>query len=263
MNENERVLLKAAEWLGAGKRICIASIVRKEGPAPRPVGTKMVISEGGEIFGTIGGGNLEVEIVRQAIEAMKQDVARCIDYDLSGKLESLDAICGGNVSVLLEPMGKTSDLFIFGSGHVGKATAKIAAEVGFSVKIVDSEDKGQSAQELQTAWTRIIAGPREVKEIGIDHRSYVVICTSGHRLDSDYLRETLPLKPRYIGLLGSKKKARLIFDKLRSEGCDESLLERVHVPVGLDIKAVTPEEIAVSIVAELIAERRSQCTERS
>lgn len=261
MDANESVLLKSAQWLSQGKRICMATIVSKQGCGPRPVGTKMVIAENGETYGTIGGGNLEIEVVKQALEAMRQESPRSIEYDLSGKSQGLDAACGGRLTVLLEPMGQTSNLFIFGSGHVGKATAKLAAEVGFSVKIVDFDDKGQNPDRDQS-WTRIIAQPEKVKEIGIDRRSYVVICTGGHTLDSQYLKEVLPLRPRYIGMLGSKNKAQLIFEKLQSQGCDRSLLERVHVPIGIDINAVTPEEIAVSIVAELILERRRQCQER-
>ncbi len=261
MDANEKVLLKAAEWLTVGKRICIATIVRKQGSAPRSVGTKMVIAETGETFGTIGGGSLESEVIRQAREAMKQDSAKCIDYDLSGKSEGLDSICGGNVSVLLEPMGQTSNLFIFGSGHVGKATANLASQVGFSVKVVDIGDEAKSSCDREVPWSRVFAHPQDVNQIGIDHRSYVVICTGGHRLDAEYLKQVLPLKPRYIGMLGSRNKANTIFEKLRNEGCDASLLEKVHVPIGLDINAVTPEEIAVSIVAELILERRSKCAE--
>lgn len=257
MDEVKKVMLKASEYLKQGRRICVATIIRKQGSGPRPIGSKMIYCDNGEMFGSIGGGALEYEIGKIAEAVLKEGVPRIVDFDLSGKQPEIDALCGGRVSVLLEPMGTAKRLVVFGGGHVGKAIAHLANMVGFAVTIVDnrSEIVGELDKDI-----RLISSTPEVlgENIELDQDSLVVICTRSHSLDESFLAAILPFKPRYIGMLGSRNKAKVILEDLGKKGLNHDLLRKVRIPVGIDIGAVTPEEIAVSIVAELIQETRKQ-----
>jgi len=258
MDEAKQVLLKAAEFLQQGRKICLATIVAKKGSGPRPVGSKMVFCEDGETFGSIGGGAIEHEVEKIVGEVLKSGTPRLLDFDLSGKASGIDAYCGGQVTVLVEPLGTSKKLFVVGGGHVGKAVARLASQVGFSVTVVDNR-KDALDEIAGVRGIRVLAAePDQISSAGIDEDAFVVICTRSHSLDESFLEGVLPLKPRYLGMLGSRNKAKTIFKRLEAKGFDRSLLEQVHIPIGVDIGAVTPEEIGVSIVAELIGESRSK-----
>ncbi len=256
MDEAKQVMLKAAELLQHGRRICIATIIKKEGSGPRSVGSKMIFCEDGETFGSIGGGAVEYEVGKITGEVLESGTPRLLEFDLSGKQPEIDAFCGGRVSVLLEPIGTSKRLVVIGGGHVGRAVAELADRVGFAVTVVDT--RSDIFSKIATKTIRLVAAtPDEVpKSVKIDMSSFVVICSRSHSLDEAFLAAVLPFRPRYIGMLGSRNKARVILKDLQAKGFDRDLLEKVHIPVGIDIKAVTPEEIAVSIVAELINETR-------
>jgi xanthine dehydrogenase accessory factor len=167
------------------------------------------------------------------------------------------------MSVFLEPLGHARRLFVIGAGHVGKAVARLAGEVGFSAVLVDDRADMLRDKHPAVGVATEVATPDDFSsKIDIDEASFVVICTRGHSLDKDWLRELAPLRPRYIGMLGSRHKAKKILDVLAGDGVAAEDLSRVHVPVGLDIKAVTPEEIAVSIVGQLVLEWRSGAQSR-
>ena len=258
MNEAEEVIRIAAEWLSLGRKVCIATIVRREGSAPRGVGAKMAVSSDGAVVGSIGGGAAEKHIMDRARRVMADGSPELVDFDLSGRAEDLDASCGGNMSVFLEPLGSSRRLFVIGAGHVGKAVARLAGEVGFSPVLVDDREDALRDTRLAAGIAREVANPDDFRsKLDIDEASFVVICTRGHSLDKDWLREVAPLRPRYLGMLGSRHKAKKIIEVLTEGGVPAEDLSRVHVPVGLDIKAVTPEEIAVSIVGQLVLESRS------
>jgi xanthine dehydrogenase accessory factor len=258
MNDAEEVIKIANDWLAQGERVCLATIVKREGSAPRGVGAKMAISSSGGVAGTIGGGVPEKQIIDRAGEVMAVGMPVTVEFDLSGRSEDLDLVCGGSVSVFLEPLGQSRLLFVMGAGHVGKALAKLGREVGFSPVLVDNREDVLSDEYRPAGVRGELATPDDVmSKREIDETSFVVICTSGHRLDKEWLRVLAPLRPRYIGMLGSRYKAKTIFEELENSGISADDLSRVHVPVGLDIKAVTPEEIAVSIVGQLVLEWRS------
>jgi xanthine dehydrogenase accessory factor len=259
MNDHERVLKVAAEWLDRGEKICLATIIRKQGSGPREVGAKMVITSGGRTAGSIGGGAVEKQIIERARRIIEEGKPVVVDFDLSGHSSDLDAMCGGGISVFMEVLGEARRLIVIGAGHVGKAVAKLAREVGFSTTLVDDRAEFLEDDGLGHSVTKVIASPEDWKErLVVDSSSFVVISSRGHSLDKEWLGEILKVGPRYVGMLGSMRKAQAIFDQLMAEGLSAEALGQVHTPVGMDIKAVTPEEIAVSIVGQLILEWRKQ-----
>jgi xanthine dehydrogenase accessory factor len=257
MSDADDVVRIAGDWLGQGKRICIATVVRREGSAPRETGAKMVISADGKTAGTVGGGAVEQQVLAKAAEVIRDGKPLMMDFNLSGDAPDVDALCGGNISVFLEPLGATRRVTVIGAGHIGKAVARLACSVGFAVTLVDDREGHLRDETLPPAVQGLVAAPGESGAgLDLDESSFVVICTGGHTPDKDWLRQVLKIGPRYVGMLGSKHKAARIFDDLEKEGFRREALEQVHVPVGLDIRAETPEEIAVSIVGQLIMEWR-------
>jgi xanthine dehydrogenase accessory factor len=253
MDEPHEIIGIANRWLSEGRRICLATIIRREGSAPREVGAKMVMSSDGKTAGTIGGGGAEKLILDRMAEALLSGKPAVVDFDLSGDSEDLDAMCGGDISVFIEPMGVARRLFVIGAGHIGVALARLARDSGFAVTLVDDREDYLAASGLDDSIYRVCASPRDHKNLDIDGSSFVVVCTRGHKLDKEWLGSLVSLEPRYIGMLGSRRKAESIFENLRADGVPGRLIDRVRTPVGLDIGALTPMEIAVSIAAELIS----------
>jgi xanthine dehydrogenase accessory factor len=256
MDEPGEILRIASEWLAAGRGICMATIISKEGSGPREVGAKMVMSSAGETAGSIGGGEVERRIIEGMSRALRDGKAAVVDLDLSGEADDLDALCGGRISVFIEPVGEARRLFVIGAGHVGVALARLARQSGFAVALVDDREEYLARSGFKDKAETVCAGPGEVGLLGVEKSSFVVICTRGHSLDREWLQRLVDLEPRYLGMLGSRHKAGSIFESLAKAGVPRGRLEAVRTPVGLDIGALTPEEIAVSIVAELISEWR-------
>ena len=256
MDEPGEILKAASRWLDEGRRICLATVVRRAGSAPREVGAKMVITADGRSAGSIGGGGAEKAVLDRMRLALEDGKPAMVDLDLSGQDEDLDALCGGGVSVFIEPMGEARRLIVLGAGHVGVALAGLARDSGFAVTLVDDREEYLNAPFPGSGIDRLRADPDEYGALHLDGNTFVVICTRGHQLDKEWLGNIVGLKPRYLGMLGSKHKAESIFGLLEREGVRRDLLDRVRTPVGIDIGALTPTEIAVSIVAELIAEWR-------
>ena len=261
MGDIEEVVKSAGEWLAKGRRVAIATIVAREGSAPREVGAKMAVSDTGETVGSVGGGGLEGEIIRRARRALENGRPAVEEFDLRGESAAIDAFCGGKVSVFIEPLGENRRLFVFGAGHVGKALAGTAQAVGFAVTVIDDREEFLTAEALGEGAVGVAASPAEISRLGIDRAAFVVICTRGHSLDKDWLRAVSACAPRYVGMLGSAEKARKVFTELKGEGVPGEFLAGVRTPVGLAIGAETPDEIAVSIAAELVMEWRKgrQC----
>jgi xanthine dehydrogenase accessory factor len=264
MGDADEVVRVAGQWLAEGRKVCLATIISREGSAPREVGAKMAIRDDGLSAGSVGGGGLEQEIIVRAAQALEDGRATVFDFDLSGKSAGLDALCGGRVSVLIEPLGEVRRLFIFGAGYVGRAVARVAADVGFSVTLVDDREEYLGREGLGEGVTPVLALPRDLaSKLNVDSTAFAVIATRGHTLDKDWLRALAASEPRYVGMLGSHEKARAVRSDLESEGVSKVFLARVHTPVGLAIEAETPEEIAVSIVGELILEWRKGKRDRA
>ncbi len=215
-----------------GRKGAVATIVNVRGSIPSFETAKMLVRDDGSITGTVGGGCVEAEVWQAAREVMESEKPRTLTFNLNQNPKyDTGLVCGGTLDIFIEPVLPPALLYIFGAGHVAYSLYRTAQVL---------------AEDFEKAMSRI--SPAET--------SYIVIVTRGHRDDMRVLRWAVQSPARYIGMIGSKRKTITIFRELVKEGIPEHLFERVHAPVGFDIGAITPEEIAVAITAELIAVRR-------
>jgi len=243
----------------AGRRGAVATIVNVRGSIPSFKTAKMLVRDDGSILGTIGGGCVEAEVWQTAREVMESERPRTLSFDLNNDPKyDTGLVCGGTLEIFIEPILPPAELFIFGAGHVAAAVYRLARVVGFDVTVVDDRDTYANRERFPEA-QRVIAEDfdKAIAEITTVESSFIVIVTRGHRDDMRVLRWAVQTPAKYVGMIGSKRKTIGIFKELQKEGLPAHLFDRVHAPIGLDIGAVTPEEIAVSIMAELIAKRRN------
>jgi len=242
-----------------GRRGAVATIVNVRGSIPSFKTAKMLVRDDGSILGTIGGGCVEAEVWQAAREVMESERPRTLTFDLNNDPKyDTGLICGGTLEVFVEPILPAAELYIFGAGHVSASLYKVARIAGFDVTVVDDRETYANRERFPEAH-QVIAEDFDtaMAQIKPAESSYIVIVTRGHRDDMRVLRWAVQTPARYVGMIGSRRKTIGIFEQLKKEGLSPQLFERVHAPVGLDIGAVTPEEIAVSIVSELIARRRN------
>jgi xanthine dehydrogenase accessory factor len=241
-----------------GRRGAIATIVNVRGSIPSFETAKMLIRDDGSILGTVGGGCVEAEVWQAAREVMESEKPRTLTFNLNQNPKyDTGLVCGGTLDIFVEPVLPPASLFIFGAGHVAVNLYRTARHAGFDVSVIDDRESYANRDRFPDAKAVIAADFEEaMSDLKISATSYIVIVTRGHRDDMRVLRWAVQTPARYIGMIGSKRKTITIFQELVKEGLSERLFERVHAPVGLDIGAITPEEIAVAITAELIAVRR-------
>src|SRR5258708_2875075 len=219
----------------------------------------MLVRDDGSIAGTIGGGCVEAEVWQAAREVMESEKPRTLTFDLNQDPKyDTGLVCGGTLEIFIEPVLPPAELYIFGAGHVAASLYKVARIVGFDITVIDDREVYASRERFPEA-QEVIADDfdKVTSRLQLSESSYVVIVTRGHHDDMRVLRWAVQTPARYIGMIGSKRKTITIFRELQKEGLAPELFDRVHAPVGLDIGAITPEEIAVSITAELIAKRRN------
>jgi xanthine dehydrogenase accessory factor len=241
-----------------GRRGAVATIVNVRGSIPSFKTAKMLVRDDGSIVGTIGGGCVEAEVWQAAREVMELERPRTLRFDLNQDPKyDTGLVCGGTLEIFVEPVLPPADLYIFGAGHVAASLYKVARIAGFDITVVDDREAYANRERFPEA-QRVIADDFEkaAAQLAPSESSYIVIVTRGHRDDMRMLRWAVQTPARYVGMIGSKRKTITIFKELQAEGLPAHLFDRVHAPVGLDIGAITPEEIAVSITAELIAKRR-------
>jgi xanthine dehydrogenase accessory factor len=241
-----------------GRRGAVATIVNVRGSIPSFKTAKMLVRDDGSIVGTIGGGCVEAEVWQAAREVMESEKPRTLTFDLNQDPKyDTGLVCGGTLEIFVEPILPPAELFIFGAGHVAASLYKVARIAGFDVTIIDDREAYANRERFPEA-QQVIAEDfdKAAAKLLPSESSYIVIVTRGHRDDMRMLRWAVQTPARYIGMIGSKRKTITIFKELQNEGLAAHLFDRVHAPVGLDIGAITPEEIAVSITAELIAARR-------
>jgi xanthine dehydrogenase accessory factor len=241
-----------------GRRGAVATIVNVRGSIPSFETAKMLVRDDGSIVGTIGGGCVEAEIWQAAREVMESEKPRTLTFNLNQDPKyDTGLVCGGTLDIFVEPVLPPALLYIFGAGHVSVNLYKVARSAGFDVTVVDDREAYANRERFPEA-KEIIAEEfdRALARLSPGESAYLVIVTRGHRDDMRVLRWAVQTPARYIGMIGSKRKTITIFRELTKEGLSAKLFERVHAPVGLDIGAITPEEIAVAITAELIAARR-------
>lgn len=252
---NQEVFEALAEALRRGESAALVTIVRTQGSTPQRVGAKMLVFPDGRTVGTIGGGCYEQDAFWKAKQALETRRPQLVRYELSDDLaEETGLICGGQMEVFIEPLEPPPHLYLIGAGHVAYQLARLAATVGFRIHVVDDREKFANAERFPDAEEIVVDSiPDWLHRAEIPSTAYVVILTRGHKHDLDALRGLAARDLRYLGLIGSRAKVARLYEALLAESMPPECLRRVHAPVGLDIGAVTPQEIAVSILAELIA----------
>lgn len=243
----------------AGMKCALATIVNVRGSIPSYESSKLLIREDGSIVGTVGGGCVEAEVWTAAREVMEQEKPRSLTFNLNNN-PSYDTglLCGGTLEIFVEPILPTAYLYIFGAGHVSLSLSKVATQAGFSTVIIDDRETYANRERFPEA-VEIYADEYErvFERLAPNSSSFIIAVTRGHRDDMRVLRWAAGTAARYVGMIGSKRKVIEIIKFLETEGVPAAQLARVHAPIGLEIGAITPEEIAVSIVAEMIAVRRN------
>lgn len=245
---------KAAELSAADTPFAIATIVSSSGSTPRGK-AKMIVLADGTSYGTVGGGIVEARVIEESKKAIDFDRPVMLDYTLdhSPGERSLDMECGGSMSVYVEVFGAKPRLLIAGGGHVGLAIARLAAGLGYRIAVVDDRPDFVTSERFPMAQELYVMPDMELALAAApsDRRTCAVIAT--HASDERALRAFVGRDLAYLGFLGSRRKVKLLLDKARDEGVPEELLARVRAPIGLDLGAETPEEIAVSVMAEIMA----------
>jgi xanthine dehydrogenase accessory factor len=261
---NQEVFAAVADALERGEPAALVTIVATHGSTPQRVGAKMLVFGDGRMVGTIGGGCYENDAFWKAREAITARKPQLVHYELSDDFaEETGLICGGQMDVYIEPIEPSPELYVIGAGHVGTHLAHLAQEVGFHVHVVDDREKFANRDRFPAA-TEVLTEdiPAWLARTSLTPNSYVVIVTRGHTNDLEALRALAPRDLRYLGLIGSRAKVARIYDALTTDGMPAEHLKKVHAPIGLDIGAVTPQEIAVSILAELIAVKHGKLASR-
>jgi xanthine dehydrogenase accessory factor len=261
---NQEVFAAVADALERGEAAALVTIVSTTGSTPQRVGAKMLVFGDGRIVGTIGGGCYENDAFGKAREAILNRRPQLIHYELSDDFaQETGLICGGQMDVYIEPIEPSPELYVIGAGHVGFHLARVAQEVGFRVHVVDDREKFANAERFPTAEEIVTEDiPTWLARTPLPAHAYVVIVTRGHTNDLEALRALAPRELRYLGLIGSRAKVARIYDELTAHQMPTDALKNVHAPIGLDIGAVTPQEIAVSILAELIAVKHGKMKSR-
>jgi xanthine dehydrogenase accessory factor len=221
----------------------------------------MLVFADGRIVGTVGGGCYENDAIGKARQVLANRKACTVRYDLNDDFaEETGLVCGGQMEVFIEPIEASPSVYIFGAGHVGFYLGRSANEAGFSVHVIDDRAAFANADRFPDASSIVVDDiPVWLERTPLPATAYVVVVTRGHRNDLDALRALAPRDLRYIGLIGSRAKVARLYEQLLAEGgVTPEQLARIHAPIGLDVGAVTPQEIAVSITAELIAVRRGK-----
>jgi len=242
----------------AGQRGALATIVHTNGSIPSYESSRMLVREDGSLAGTIGGGCVEAEVWAAAKEVMHNEAPRKMVFNLN-KEASYDngLICGGTVEIFVEPILPQPMLYLFGGGHVSMAVAKAANAAGFAIGVVDDREAFANPQRFPAAQEVFTSYEDAFAKIQPNASTYLVIVTRGHKEDMRVLAWAARTEARYVGMIGSKRKVLSVYKALEKEGYKPEEFERIYAPMGLEIGALSPEEIAISIVAELIAVRRN------
>jgi xanthine dehydrogenase accessory factor len=241
-----------------GQKCALATIVQVNGSIPSYESAKLLVREDGSMIGTIGGGCVEAEVWNAAREVIETGQPKHLTFSL-GQDAAYDngLICGGQLNVFVEAVVPQPRAFIFGAGHISKSLSKVATLAGFGTTVVDdreqfaNKDRFPEAEEIHAGGYEQVFGKLE-----INSSSYIIIVTRGHRDDMRVLKWAIETPARYISMIGSKRKVLGVMKELVKEGTPRESFDRLHAPMGLEIGAISPEEIAVSVVAEMIAVRR-------
>jgi len=259
------IFQKILELKKSGRPSALVTVIKTRGSTPRGSGSKMIVEPDGEIHGTIGGSSVEAMVIEEAREVIASGKSRVVTHNLNDEQhEDTGMVCGGIMEFFIEPLNTAPHVYIFGGGHVALPLARLLAQTGFTYTLIDDREKFASAERFPEALNIHVGDPAKIaEELEILPSDFIAIVTRCHDHDYTTLRAVIKKKYRYLGLIGSRNKRRQIFERLqKNDGIQADLLEKVHAPIGLDIEAETPEEIAVSIVAEMIAIKNRRAAQK-
>ncbi len=250
MNQIYEELLRLSQ---SGQLAALATVVATSGSSPQKVGAKILIRDTGETTGTIGGGAIEQKVIDDALELIRLGKSERRIYHLT---HDLGMCCGGSMEVFIEPLSRQLDIVIFGGGHVGRALCRQMKLLDDHVTIVDERPEFANVDRFPEADRIFCESSRQaINKINFHKRLIIVITTHDHQLDQELLAACAPREWAYLGMIGSQRKALKALNRLRSDGISEDVIARIQTPMGLSIGAQSPEEIAVSIAAQIIAQR--------
>jgi xanthine dehydrogenase accessory factor len=252
---NRALIATVHDELSGGGRGVLCVVVEEKGSTPRSLGASMWVRPDGSIQGTVGGGAFEHHVIGKALSMLREgpDVALHREAMYCTGIEEGEAACGGELTAYCQVLGAENELFVFGAGHVGKAVAQVGAFAGFRVTVWD--ERPEYANPENIPWGRTVSCPAAeiLEHFRFHDRAFAVIATRGHALDSTIVRALDGQTAKYIGLIGSRRKIAVVRRNLLAQGVSEAHLNRIYQPVGIPLRAETPEEIAISVTAELIA----------
>jgi xanthine dehydrogenase accessory factor len=231
----------------------LCTVVRSEGSTPRHVGSKMLVHPDGHFIGTVGGGDLEHRVLDEARMAISDGRPRLLAYSMSDPARGDPGVCGGQVEVFVEPILPAPTVVVIGAGHVGRAVVHLAKWLGFRVAVSDDRPEFCNPETVPEADAYYPVPMAELpRQLKIDRRTFLILTTRGSSIDAAGLNPLLESGAAYIGVIGSRRRWATTVKELKDRGVPEASIARVHSPMGLELQAETPEEIAVSILAEIL-----------
>jgi xanthine dehydrogenase accessory factor len=247
-----------AELSRNGTSAALCTIIRSRGSTPRRAGAKMLVYQDRSLVGTIGGGEIEARIIEEAVESISTGESKVRSFDLIDPQQGDPGICGGTLEVFIEPLAQPDDLVVVGGGHVGRAVVHLAKWLGFRVILSDDRKEYCTPEDVPEADEYIHCQLEELPgRYQFTPNTAIVLATRNNQVDIRGLPEILAAPSCYLGVISSRRRWRLTREELLQAGLAEADLERIRAPIGLDIRADTPEEIALSIMAEVIQTRRN------
>ena len=231
----------------------LCTVIKSEGSTPRHVGSKMLVYPDGRFIGTVGGGELESRVIKGALESLNSGNAQTLSYTMADPSRGDPGVCGGTVEVFVEPILSPATIVVIGGGHVGKAVVHLAKWLGFRVAVSDDRAEFCNPDSVPGADAYYPVAMSELaNQLKVTRQTYLVVTSRGSAIDAAGLPSLLESGAAYIGVIGSKRRWVTTVKALKEKGVSEELIERVHSPMGIELNAETPEEIAVSILAEIL-----------
>lgn len=258
------VFEQLVELVRSGQTVALASIISASGSTPRETGARMLVSASGETRFTIGGGGFEAAVIEDAKNAIVLGRGLVKEYDFSGGGNSgAGMICGGKATVAIDVIAPPHRLVIFGAGHVGRTLAECALGLGFAISVVDDRPEYLAPERFPGGVAlHLTSHQYDVEVPELDQKTFVAIVTRSHESDLRALGYVLGYDVAYVGMIGSRKKVREVFTRLKAAGHSDDALRRVHAPIGIDIGSKTPKEVAISVLAEIIRELNKDLVQR-
>ncbi len=262
-DESLQIFQELAEAQKTGKTVALATVIKAQGSVPRHAGSKMLIYSNGTISGTIGGGEMEARVVTEAQTAMQQNQPVVIPYSLVDPKRGDPGVCGGEMEIYVEPYLPPATIYVIGCGHVGKAVAHLAHWLGYQVAVTDDREALATPEHIPNADTYLPGTFADaLQQHPITNNTFVAVVTRNVMVDREILPLLVVSPAPYIGVMGSRRRWETTRKLLVEDGISEADLAKFHSPLGLELNAETPEEIAVSVMSEIIMLRRGGSGER-